>query len=222
MGLVMIDQRQNVLGWDSWVGARGRMLTKLSASDRVNSKNYFVDLHAATEAMFRRILFIGLRLNEVTYKEADAWIFQNDETPSKDKYPKIFDAIFKIQGATWNQLLASVDGLNAAWELWLGFSKIIRNHILHGVRSYETEWIECAIRIDQELVVRLDAAISAVIGGSPIGALDKLSPRLPRGKQGLDVYTLVGRKPSKYLRPKISLLQANLDLKLLDSQRNWA
>ncbi|MBK7053109.1 MAG: hypothetical protein IPH54_21935 [Rhodoferax sp.] len=124
-------------------------------------------------------------------------------------------------GTTWDQLLANVDGLNAAWELWLGFPKTIRNHILHGIRSYETDWIECAIRIDQELVVRLDVAIAGVIGGSPIGALDKLSPRLPRGKQGLDVYTLVGRKPSKYLRPKISLLQAKLDLERLDSQRIW-
>lgn len=217
----MTDQRQNVLGWESWVGARGRMLTKLSTADRLNSKTYFVDLHAATEAMFRRILFIGLRLNEVTYKEADAWIFQNDETPSKDKYPKIFDSLFKKQGTTWSQLLASVDGLNAAWELWLGFPKTIRNHILHGIRLYETEWIECAIRIDQELVVRLDAAISVVIGGSPMGSLDKLLPRLPRGKQGVDVYALVGRKPNKYLRPKISLLQAKLDLASLDSQRNW-
>lgn len=217
----MSKQQQNVLGWDAWVSTRGRMLTKLSASDRQNSKTYFVDLHAATEAMFRRILFIGLRLNEVSYKEADAWIFQNDETPNKEKYSKLFDALYKKQGTTWNQLLDSVDGLNAAWELWLGFPKTIRNHILHGIRSYEIDWIECAIRIDQELVVRLDAAIAGVIGGSPIGALDKLSPRLPRGKQGFDVYTFVGRKPSKYLRPKISLLQAKLDLDRLDSLRIW-
>jgi hypothetical protein len=217
----MSEPHQDVLGWDSWVDARGRMLTKLSASDRSNSKNYFVDLHAAIEAMFRRILFVGLRLNEVTYLEADAWIFQNDETPNKEKYPQLFDAIYKKKGTTWDQLLASVDGLKAAWELWLGFPKIIRNHILHGVRSYEAEWIECAIRIDQELVVRLDAAISGVIGGSPIGALDKLSPRLPRGKQGLDIYKLVGRKPSKYLRQKISLHQAKLDLDRIDSERIW-
>ncbi|MBK7053110.1 MAG: hypothetical protein IPH54_21940 [Rhodoferax sp.] len=90
----MSEQQQNVLGWDAWVSRRGRMLTKLSASDRQNSKTYFVDLHAATEAMFRRILFIGLRLNEVTYKVADAWIFQNDETPNKEKYSKLFDALW--------------------------------------------------------------------------------------------------------------------------------
>lgn len=218
----MSEPQQNVLGWDAWVSTRGRMLTKLAASDRQNSKTYFIDLHAATEAMFRRILFIGLRLNEVTYKEADAWLFQNDETPNKENYPKIFDALYKKQGATWDQLLASVDGLSTAWQLWLDFSKIVRNHILHGIRSYETEWIECALRIDQELVVRLDAAISDVIGGSPIGSLDKLSPRLPRGKQGLDVYTLVARKPPKKPKPKVSLIQAEFDLKSLDSQRIWA
>lgn len=217
----MSDEHLDVLGWDSWVKARGRMLAKLSTSDRPNSKNYFIDLHAATESMFRRILFIGLRLNEVPYKEADAWIFHNDETPGSDKYPKLFDALFKKQGVTWNQILNSVEGLNACWNLWLNFSKIIRNHILHGIRSYTAEWIERAIRIDQELVVRLDSAVSVVIGGSPIGSLDKLSPRLPRGKQGLDIYSLVERKPRKYSRPKISLSQVNLDLESLDSQGMW-
>lgn len=197
------------------------MLAKLSTSDRSNSKTYFIDLHAATEAMFRRIIFIGLRLKKVTYSDSDAWLFHNDETPEKDKFPKLFDVLYAEKNVAWESLLIQVDGLATAWQLWLGFAKTVRNHLLHGIRSYEVDWLECAIRIDQELVVRLDFAITAVIGGSPLGPLDKLSPRLPKGVSGVDIFKLVGRRPRKSLRPKIDLTDAQADLACLDSTRIW-
>lgn len=219
----MTNHGPSLSGWESWVKARGRMLAKLSASDRSNSKTYFIDLHAATEGMFRRILFVGLRLKKVTYRDANDWLFHNDETPDKEKFPKIFDALYAENGVVWEDLLTRTDGLATAWQLWLGFAKTVRNHLLHGIRSYETEWLECAIRIDQELVVRLDLVIAEVIGGSPIGPLDQLAPRLPRGASGaVDIYKLVGRKPRKSLRPKISLTDAQSDLARLDSTRIWA
>jgi len=217
----MTEASSDVLGWNSWVQARSRISSQLSNADRSNSRTYFVDVHAASEEMFRRVILIGLRVNRVTYDEANEWLFHNDETPDKDKYPKIFDALYKTKGIAWESCLRSVDGLGTSWSLWLNFAKVIRNHLLHGIRSYEPEWYECAIRVNQELIVRFDLALSMVVGGSPVGSLNDLSPRLPRGKSGQVIHELVGRKKSREPRPRISLEVASEDLKSLDSKKVW-
>lgn len=218
---MMTEVSSDVLGWSSWVQARSRVASKLTNSDRSNSRTYFIDLHAASEEMFRRVISIGLRLNKVTYKDATNWVFHNDETPKNDSYPKTFDALFKVNGITWATCLQSVDGLETCWKLWLDFAKTIRNHILHGIRSYDPDWYEYAIRVNQELMVRFDLAISMVIGGSPVGSLRKLQPRLPLGQSGKVIHTLVGRKKSRAPRPKISLKSVSENLNNLDSTKVW-
>lgn len=205
--------------WSDWLASKNLVTAKLRGSDRANLESYFLLVHAATEAMLRRILFIGLRLNTVTYKEANDWLYHNDETPDNLKYPILFGNLYANKQVNWNDVIASVPGLDKTWELWLGFSKIIRNHISHGIRKYNHNpgWLICAIHIDQELLIRLDLALEPIIGGSAAGDLTRFNPRLPMGRTGSDLAKITGRKKSKASRPKVSLAHAQNELASLPS-----
>ena len=208
----MSDTLIDVPGWSDWLASKKLISGKLHGSDRSNVESYFLQVHAATEAMLRRILFIGLRLNTVTYKEANDWLYHNDETPENQKYPKLFDSLYAGKQVIWNNVIASVPGLEKTWELWLGFSKTIRNHISHGVRKYDEDWLTCAIHIDQELLIRLDLALEPIIGGSAASDLTKLNPRLPMGQTGSDLGKITGRKKQRTPRPQVPLAHAQTEL----------
>ena len=203
----MIDVSADVVGWTDWIASHNHIDAKLRDENRASEKDYFLAVHAATEAMFRRILFVGLRLNRVTFPEASDWLFHNDVTPNKTNYPKLFDKLYSQKNITWAGVISSVDGLETLWELWLGFSKTVRNHLSHGIRKYDPEWIRCGIAIDQELMMRLDDAFFPVVGGSMAGTLTSFNPRLPKGMSGSALAVITGIK-SNIQRPKISLVDA--------------
>ncbi len=176
----------------------------MRGANSANKETYFLTIHAATEAMLRRILLVGLRLNKVTYGEATDWLYHNDKTPDKIQFPKLFDQLYHSKQITWSTLICSDPGLKQLWGLWLDYSKVLRNHISHGIRKYTDDWLECGITIDQELLIRLDQALSVIIGGSISDDLAKLNPRLPTGSKGINLKTITSRNPGKS-RPKISL-----------------
>lgn len=89
------DTQFDVVGWSKWLADHRSIGSKLLGASRSNRESYFLIVHAATEAMFRRILFVGLRLNKVTYYEANEWLFHNDDTPDKEKYPRLFDQLYQ-------------------------------------------------------------------------------------------------------------------------------
>jgi hypothetical protein len=204
----MTDLSSDAAGWSEWVSSRSLISAKMRGARREVAEPYFLAIHAATEAMLRQILFVGFRLNRVTYGEASEWLYHNDETPENKKYPELFDRLYRIQDTTWLATIASVDGLDQVWSLWLEVSKVVRNHISHGIRKYNEDWLDCTIRIDQELLIRLDLALSKSVGGSVVNALTKLSPRLPKGTKNYDFGTLTGRRKSRPPRPRISLTDA--------------
>lgn len=197
----MTDTQIDINGWSQWLEDHRTIASKLSGANRENREAYFLITHAATEAMFRRILLVGLRLNKVTFQEASEWLFHNDNTPEKEKYPKLFDQLYKQKNLTWSGIIRSDPDIERLWGLWLGYSKTIRNHISHGIRKYSDNWLLPGITIDQELLVRLDQALSALIGGSVCANLDKFSPRLPIGTKGIDLCVVTGRKPKN---PRLS------------------
>lgn len=206
----------NVQGWNSWVKTHGFVAAKTKGADRNNLPVYFQTLHAATEALFRQILFVGLRLNRITYKEAQDWLHLHDKTPDKKDYPKLFDRLYAVKSVHWAFLVTKHPRLGQSLDLWHEFSKGIRNHLAHGVRRYSDEWLESAILVDQHLLIELDSAMATVVGGSISNHLAKLSPRLPVGKTGHDFFKLTGVK-QKQPRPKISLLAAQKQLEGLGS-----
>ena len=194
----------DVDGWSKWLEEHRTIRSTLRGANSANKEAYFLAIHAATEAMFRKILLVGLRLNKVTYAEASNWLFHYDKTPNNVDFPKLFDKLYHSKKITWSALIYSNSDLKQLWDLWLGYSKVLRNHISHGIRKYTDDWLECGITIDQELLIRLDQALSVIIGGSISDDLAKLNPRLPIGSKGINLKTITSRNPGKS-RPKISL-----------------
>lgn len=204
----MTETAKDFPGWTEWVAAKSLVGTKLRGADRNNQEAYFLLLHAATEALFRQILFIGFRLNKVTYEAATEWLLHNDKTPDLKHYPILFDRLYLGKAVSWEELGSRNLKLEQALGLWHEFSKVVRNHISHGIRKYKEEWIACAILIDQAVLMHLDAAINPVIGGSPLESLTKLSPRLPHGRAETDLVALTGIKQKLKQRPRVSLIKA--------------
>lgn len=205
----MTDTQIDIDGWQKWLEKHRAIGSKLRGTNSANKEAYFLIIHAATEAMYRRILLVGLRLNKVTYQEANEWLYHNDDTPENVKFPNLFDRLYQSKQAAWHDVIKSVPDLEDLWVLWLGYSKTIRNHISHGIRKYNDDWLQCGITIDQELLVRLDQALLKIIGGSVCDHLGKLNPRLPIGSQGSDLTRITGRKPKKP-RPAVSLVNAKI------------
>lgn len=201
----MSDTQFDVIGWSNWIIDHQAIGSKLLGASRSNMEAYFLIAHAATEAMFRRILFVGLRLNKVTYAEANDWLFHNDVTPDGIKYPDLFNRLYQSKQVAWSGIVTSDPELSQLWDSWLGYSKVIRNHISHGVRKYKDDWLQCGITIDQELILRLDQALSKIIGGSVCADLRKINPRLPIGVKGSDFKKITNFKRNNKPRPTVSL-----------------
>jgi hypothetical protein len=204
----MLGTNSDVMGWIKWLTNNQTIGSKLSDASNSNVEAYFLSIHAATEAIFRRILLIGLRLNKVTYSEASEWLYHNDNTPDRSKYPCLFNQLYQSKQITWSGVIGSIPGLDKLWDLWLDYSKMLRNHISHGIRKYKDDWLQYAIKIDQELLVRLNQAMTTIIGGSICSDLKKLNPRLPIGLKGSDLNKITGRKGNTRAKPSISLTDA--------------
>lgn len=104
--------------------------------------------------------------------------------------------------------------LSRHWNLWLGYSKTIRNHLAHSIREYSEEWIEAGIYIDKGLLYCLDHDLAIILGHSPFLALNNFSPRLPVVRSGSDPYDVTGVKKRKP-RPAMGLKETKAQLKEL-------
>ena len=80
--MALIAQREvDVPGWVPWSESHRLISRELGGVERANLKVYFQALHGLTEAIFRRSLLVGLRMNQVTFREAETWLHDHDETP---------------------------------------------------------------------------------------------------------------------------------------------
>lgn len=193
--------------WNEWLSSHQSIESRIRSPKRTPLESDFLTVHAVTESYFRRVLFVGLRLNYFNYKNADEWLFHNDKTPERKDFVALFDKLYSPKNFAWGDLLRSNPTLSLLWDLWLDFSKVIRNHISHGIRSYSDEWLICGIKIDQMLIMNLDQCLYPFVGGSIAKGLGQLSPRLPRGKNNVNFVVLTGKKTKKP-RPKVSLSNA--------------
>lgn len=208
----------DVPGWASWADSRIFISRDLRGVDRANLKVYFQSLHGLTEAVFRRSLLVGLRMHQVQFKDAEAWLHDHDETPDRKEFPKKFDRLYSIRGTSWANVMSQSESLRCALELWHDYSKIIRNHLAHAIRPYSDEWLACAIQADQFLLMEFDLAMEPVIGGSLSDDLTKLVPRLPKGIPAQDLPKITGVKQRKP-RPTVSLSGAQAEVSRLMGMR---
>jgi hypothetical protein len=210
LGVMSVTDTQiDVDGWSKWLEEHRTIGSTLRGANSANKEAYFLTIHAATEAMLRKILLVGLRLNKVTYDEASDWLFHYDKTPNNVDFPGLFNKLYQSKKITWSALICSNSDLKQLWDLWLGYSKVLRNHISHGIRKYTDDWLECGITIDQELLIRLDQELSVIIGGSISDHLTRLNPRLPIGSKGINLKTITSINPRKP-KPKISLVNTKI------------
>lgn len=201
------DKGERMRDWDNWIAGRSHLASKLKSADPHSPEAYFLKLHATTEAFFRRMLLVGLRLNLVSFDEARDWLHHNDCTPNKVDFPKQFDSLYGPD-FSFDMLLDGCPNGQTLWELWQNFAKQVRNHLAHGIRGYGSDWLECGVRINQYLLIELDGAMSKHLGGSIAGNLTGLRPRLPKGRKGVNIPALFGLKKGRQPRPPVSLVDA--------------
>lgn len=203
--------------WKSWLDHPDRkfLAAKIPSAPRFD-KDYFLEVHAATEAAFRKLILIGLRRNQVTYKNAQTFLMDHDDTPgraiTKGKFQNIFQTLY---GNSWQSALNQNVTLNQCWDLWLDYTKHIRNHIAHGIRTYGNSEIETALAIDATMLAELDNVFKSIIGGSLYAHLSELSPRLPRGTANIDPLKLLSIKP-RPPRPKTAAQTAQIQAAAID------
>ena len=198
---------ERYLDWGTWLEDKSHIRSKLAKHSQ-SVADEFLNIHATSEAALRRLLFIGLRMNQVTYKNTNEWLRDNDRTPSKnDQKPYFIYCFNTIYPKNWQDIVQHNADFSELWDLWNDFTKTIRNHLAHGIRRYEDEWTILGIEIDQRFIMSLDNVIRPLVGGSPFMDLSKLSPRLPRGKNDISPYKMLGTK-KRNPRPKISLSDA--------------
>ena len=208
----------DVPGWLYWVESRSLIASKLQGVDRSNLAIYFQALHGLTEAVFRRSLLVGLRMNQVLFKDAETWLHDHDETPDRKEFPKKFDRLYSIRGTSWAKVTGQNESFRCALDLWHDYSKIIRNHLAHAIRPYSDRWLACAIQVDQILLMDFDLAMEPVVGGSLSDGLTKLVPRLSKGIPAQDVPKITGVKQRKP-RPTVSLGGAQAEVSRLMGMR---
>lgn len=182
--------------WGDWLMDHPLVAEKIGDAEESNIRDYFSRVHAACEAQLRQILFIGFRLNGATYANTSHWLYHNDVTPDRIRYPKLFNALYSKRQGEWEKILFSHPTFNDIWSLWLDFSKVIRNHIQHGVRDHKDGVILTATLIDKALLMSLNDALKTTIGGNISDSLTNLNPRLPRGDSRFDLNKLAGLKRS--------------------------
>lgn len=175
--------------------------------------SYFLRTHALTETLLRRALLIGLRKNSVRYSDAKDWLDTNDFTPDRQRYPQTFDALYS-PGLTWAAVAAPQTNFGQLWVLWLDFTKDLRNHLAHGVRSYAIDWLQCGTEIDQAFCIEFTSSLHPIVGGAMGADLRKLTPRLGMGQAGVNIDQLMGRR-ARPPRPALSLQSARVNFETL-------
>lgn len=204
--------------WDAWRTDKLHIKTKLHAN-YIRKSDWFLTTHAASEAALRRLIFIGLRQKQVPYDVVQEWMDGHSITFGKKHGEGTFIVYFdRLYVRNWADTLAATEGLGDLWLLWNDFAKPIRNGLAHGARKYKDDWLDAALAVDRLFMMRLDATISPVLGGTPFADLRLLTPRIGKGNPALTAEGVLKIKPGQ-VRVTLPLEDANKRLDALLSVR---
>lgn len=183
--------------WDKWRKDKSHIAAKLH-KNYIRKSDWLLTTHAASEAALRRLIFIGLRQRKVLYDVAQKWMDGHSITYGKKHGQGTFIVYFdRLYARNWADTLKAGQDLEELWELWNDYAKPVRNGLAHGARKYGDEWLDIALSVDRLFMMRLDAAITPVIGGTPFADLRQLSPRLDRGDPSITAEGVLRIPPNK-------------------------
>ena len=120
----------------------------------------FIIIHKSVEGYFRRLLLIGLRLNDVKYKTS-LDVIKMSYLCNKDLLKKIVGLI-----SLNNNTLIDFENQNPDFqkleELFFDFTSIYRNRIIHGVdeRIYDEVILKYCYYIDKFFLKEFEATLS--------------------------------------------------------------
>ena len=199
--------------WTAWLRSNPIAARYVRGANRSDPTGYFLRMHALTETILRRAVLVGLRRNGVRYSDALIWLHDNDFTPDRLNYAKNFDALLG-GNPSFAQMTTAGSSLGELWDLWLDFTKIVRNHVGHGIRTYSLDWLQLGTSIDQAFVIEYCRSVQPIVGGSLGDDLRKLTPRLGNGRRGVNISALMGRRTGRP-RPVVSLTAAEARFRAL-------
>ncbi|MDR3046077.1 MAG: hypothetical protein LBU51_00485 [Bacteroidales bacterium] len=121
-----------------------KLLSKKSKTD-----TYFLDLHFCLEALIKRLLFIGLRLNGVQYKDAQNFLARYDPMGLKKSLNKAWELI----GISLQEL-ECYPNYQVLYKLVFEFTSQYRNARVHDKKNkYDNkDLLELLITIDKRFI----------------------------------------------------------------------
>jgi hypothetical protein len=146
----------------------------LGAPNPSKTTDSFIQVHRHLEGYFKRVLFIGLRINGAQYSTGQVIIssahmdVQSQITKAIELVDRRSDCHSKIIEAT----KAKYKSLFTLIELFQNFSARFRNRLAHGVISEirDPAILESLIRVDQLLFMEFEAMLMAEYGHSALQA----------------------------------------------------
>lgn len=120
----------------------------------------FINIHKGVEGYIRRLLLIGLRLNNVKYSTAQE-VIKMSYLNNRDLFKKTIELVTK-KTKTISDFEAANPDLKELMDLFFDFTSILRNRILHGVdeKIHNAIALKHAYYIDKYLVDEMEASLS--------------------------------------------------------------
>lgn len=144
----------------------------LGAPNPPKTTDSFIQVHRHLEGYFKRVLFIGLRINGAQYSTGQAIIHSvhMDVTSQITKAIALVDRRSDSHGKIIDAAKTKYKSLFTLIELFQNFSARFRNRITHGIVTEirDSAILESLIRVDQLLFMEFEAMLMAEHGHSAL------------------------------------------------------
>ncbi len=123
-------------------------------ANQILSDEYFLDLHISIESYLKRILFIGLRKNDVKYKMAQDAIIKYYEP-----LPVLIEKAWTLIGIDYKNDVQRFGNYKAIEDYFLNFTSKYRNYRVHGVYDEirDPVLLQCLILFDKAFIDEIDS-----------------------------------------------------------------
>jgi hypothetical protein len=120
---------------------------------------YFINVHKGVELYIRRLLLIGLRLNEVKYETSEE-VIKLSYASNREIINKSIELITKGKN-TLADFEEKNKNLKVLLELFFDFTSIYRNRVVHGIyeRIVDSNILKYCYLIDKYLIIEFEKTL---------------------------------------------------------------